>query len=69
MLQVLSSDKHIQAGHHLSASETPLEWRFAGGPIVAQYCMLAGIVVATGREEFMGASCYLGNFTVFQEGY
>ena len=24
-------------GHHRLASETPLKWRFAGGPIMAQH--------------------------------
>ena len=24
-----------KAGHHWSASETPLKWRFAGGPMMA----------------------------------
>ena len=32
---------HLIAGHHWPASETPFEWRFAGGPIVARHCLLA----------------------------
>ena len=32
--------KHIKACHYHSARETPL-WRFAGGLIVVQDCMLA----------------------------
>ena len=31
----LNPRKHLEAGHYLSASETPLEWDFGGGPIVA----------------------------------
>ena len=27
---------YLKSGHNQSASETPFEWRFAGGPIVAQ---------------------------------
>ena len=36
--------KHAKSGHHWSASKTPFEWRFPGGPIVAQD-MPAGDVV------------------------
>ena len=28
--------KHLKAGHHWPASETPFKWRFAGGPIFAR---------------------------------
>ena len=38
-MQLLS--KHVRAGDYLSAGETPFKWCFAGGPIVARYCMLA----------------------------
>ena len=31
----------LKVGHHRPASETPLKWRFAGVPIMAQYRMLA----------------------------
>ena len=34
--------KHLKSGHHQPASETPFEWRFTGGPMVAQHCLLAG---------------------------
>ena len=29
--------QHVKAVHHRPASETPLKWRFAGGPIVTRY--------------------------------
>ena len=35
--------KHLKAGHLRPASETPFEWHFACGPMVARHCMLAGI--------------------------
>ena len=35
----------MTAGHHQPASETPFEWRFAGGPIVTRDSMLAGSYV------------------------
>ena len=28
--------KHLKAGNHRSASETPFKWRFAGGLIFAR---------------------------------
>ena len=34
--------KHLKAGDNRLASETPFEWRFAGRPMVALNCMLAG---------------------------
>ena len=34
------SSKHLKAGLHRPASETPLKWRFAGGPMMVKYCML-----------------------------
>ena len=34
--------KHVNSGHYRPSSETPSEWRFAGGPIVARDWMLAG---------------------------
>ena len=37
--------QHIEESHYQFASETPFKWRFAGGPIVAQDCTLAEIVV------------------------
>ena len=37
------SSKHLKAGHHRPASETTLEWRFTGGPIVARDRMQAGM--------------------------
>ena len=35
---------NIKKGHHRPAGETPFEWRFAGGPMVVQHCMLAGYI-------------------------
>ena len=34
--------KHLKAGHYRSASETPFEWRFTDGPMVARHLMMAG---------------------------
>ena len=34
--------KNVKAGHYRPTSETPLEWHFAGGLIVASECLLAG---------------------------
>ena len=31
----------LKVGHHRPASETPFKRRFAGGPMIAQHCMLA----------------------------
>ena len=33
--------KQLKAGHYRLTSETPFEWRFAGGPIEARDCMYA----------------------------
>ena len=33
--------KHLKAGHYRPASETPFQWRFAGGQMAALHCMLA----------------------------
>ena len=33
-------------GHHQPASEPPFEWHFAGGPMVARLCVLAGMCVS-----------------------
>ena len=35
-------NEQIMAGMYRRASETPFQWRFAGVPIVAQDCVLAG---------------------------
>ena len=35
----------IEVGHHRLASETPFEWRFAGGPMVDRHSMLTGIII------------------------
>ena len=44
MLKHEGPSKHPKAGHHRTASETPFEWCFAGGPIVAGHCVLAGVL-------------------------
>ena len=36
--------KHVKVSHHRPTNETPFKWRFTGGPIVARYCMLAGML-------------------------
>ena len=42
--------KHvIKSGHYRPASKTPSERRFAGGPIVARDCILAGHIICRGR--------------------
>ena len=42
--------KHVvKSGHYRPASETPSERRFAGGPIAARDCILAGHIICRGR--------------------
>ena len=36
------SNQHTVSGHYQPTSETPLEWRFAGGSIVTHFYMLTG---------------------------
>ena len=31
----------LKTGHHQPASETPLKWHFAGGPMMTQHCSFA----------------------------
>ena len=38
--------KHVKSGHYRTVSETPSQWRFAGGLIVARDCILAGCTVS-----------------------
>ena len=42
-------------GHYPPISETPLEWRFAGGPILTRFMCLLRFSFAKG---FVYASCY-----------
>ena len=42
----LSQDEH-KSGHYRPVSETPYEWRFAGGPIVARDWILAGFTLGS----------------------
>ena len=46
-------------GHYRTASETPLQWRFAGGSIVAQDCMRAGYCICESAFSNVtsGATC------------
>ena len=37
--------KPLKAGRQWPFSEAPLKRRFAGGPMVARHCVLAGIVI------------------------
>ena len=37
------TDKPLKAGRQWPSSEAPLKRRFAGGPIVARRCVLAGM--------------------------
>ena len=37
-----SGPETLKAGHHWPVSETPFEWRFAGGPMVARHYTYAG---------------------------
>ena len=47
----------LKVGQHRPASETPLKWRFAGVPIMANHCMLPW-----GLCDFRGSvSILLGN--------
>ena len=36
--------KHVKAGHYLPSSETPSQWRFAVGPMVARDRIMAALV-------------------------
>ena len=42
-LQQLYPSKQTKVGHFRPACETTLKWRFAGGPIAALDCILAGL--------------------------
>ena len=34
--------KHLKAAYHRPTSETPFQWRFAGGLMVDRHCVLTG---------------------------
>ena len=34
--------QHSMLGHHRHASETPFKMRFAGGPMMARFCVVFG---------------------------
>ena len=56
--------KHLKAGHYRPISETPFEWRFAGGPMVTPPCMLIWLLAwLTGwaRCLAIGLSLHLYN--------
>ena len=40
---------HLKADHHRSAGETPFEWRFAGGLMLARHSWLAGLSTKISR--------------------
>ena len=45
--------KHLRACCNRPSSETPFEWRFAGGPLVARHCVLGGSEnPVTGIKEY-----------------
>ena len=48
--------KHVKSEHYRPASETPFDWRFAGGPIVALDLMLAGVYCKNGH--FFAKGCH-----------
>ena len=52
IIYILVLQGQLKAGRHRPASETPLKWRFVGGPMVDQHCMLALYVL------FMAISVY-----------
>ena len=55
----------MQAGVFRSASETPFEWRFAGGPIVALDCMPPTWPPSSGKrfaKNFEGISSYVRSY-------
>ena len=41
--------ENTKPDHYQPASETPFEWRFACGPMVARHCMLTGYMFIHGR--------------------
>ena len=41
-VEIQNPRENVRVGHYRPTSETPLEWRFAGGLIVASECLLAG---------------------------
>ena len=36
LIQAILPTKHVKTGNYRPASETPSEWRYTGGPIVAR---------------------------------
>ena len=36
---------HYKVDPHWPANETPFEWRFASGPMVASHCVLTGLYI------------------------
>ena len=55
---IMHSMKSIcQKGHYRPTSETPLQWRFAGGPLVAPIFMITGLLlhlIISGFHSFRG---------------
>ena len=54
--------KHLKAVHHWPASETPFEWRFACGPMVARHCVLSGLFLILSCELCKQFEPGSGNF-------
>ena len=40
-----SDPASMVSGHHRTASKMPFGWRFAGGAMVAHFCMFTGEIV------------------------
>ena len=57
---MLHPSQHTMSGHHRPTRETPFEWRFAGGPIVARFWMFTGIIYGTAHDKKMS------NYTEFR---
>ena len=45
--------KHMKAGHQQTTGETPFQWRFAAGPIVARGGLLAGRKCQVSSQQFI----------------
>ena len=54
--------KHLKAGHLRPASETPFEWRFAGGSMVARHCMLLSKCCSPRRPKTSDKRCKTINY-------
>ena len=48
--RMLIPSQNKLSGHRRPASETPFEWRFAGGPMMARIFMFAALVFVAKRK-------------------